>query len=163
MQNSNFGPFMSKPEADILTPDPTMNQYAVSLPTAAWNTFLRQSKKIFRRNSQTSKSFVLQWWREGKGRGASQWKTAASCHCCKVTLGLFMASAEGRAGAAAYIHPPPSKSESKIEFQLIEGKNVWKPKLNKVVRPRPLLTFHLWLGKLWKSSGWRNFPGSHLH
>ena len=101
--------------------------------------------------------------RRGRGKGASQWKTAASCHCCKVTLGLFMASAEGRAGAAAYIHPPPSKSESKIEFQLIEGKNVWKPKLNKVVRPRPLLTFHLWLGKLWKSSGWRNFPGSHLH
>ena len=63
------------------------------------------------------------WGREGKeGRGASQWKTAASCHCCKVTLGLFMASAEGRAGAAAYIHPPPSKSESKTEFQLIEGK-----------------------------------------
>ena len=74
-----------------------------------------------------------------------------------------MASAEGRAGAAAYIHPPPSKSESKTEFQLIEGKNVWKPKLNKVVLPPPLLTFHLWLGKLSKSSGWRNFSGSHLH
>ena len=33
MQKSDFEPFMSKPWADILTPDPPMNQYAVSRPT----------------------------------------------------------------------------------------------------------------------------------
>ena len=140
--------------------DPPMNQYAVSRPTRRMKHISPAKKQNI---SQKFPNFSAFGRIPACCSGASQWKTAASCHCCKVTLGLFMASAEGRAGAAAYIHPPPSKSESKTEFQLIEGKNVWKPKLNKVVRPRPLLTFHLWLGKLWKSSGWRNFPGSHLH
>ena len=154
---------MSKPEADILTPDPTMNQYAVSLPTAAWNTFLRQRNKIFRGNLQIS--LLLPEFPRHVAGGASQWKTAASCHCCKVTLGLFMASAERRPGSGAYIHPAAEEDfcPAKTQFQLIEGENVWKPKLNKVVLPPPLLTFHLWLGKLSKSSGWRNFSGSHLH
>ena len=76
-----------------------------------------------------------------------------------------MASAERRPGSGAYIHPAAEEDfcPAKTQFQLIEGENVWKPKLNKVVLPPPLLTFHLWLGKLSKSSGWRNFSGSHLH
>ena len=113
---------MSKPEADILTPDPTMNQYAVSLPTAAWNTFLRQRNKIFRGNLQIS--LLLPEFPRHVAGGASQWKTAASCHCCKVTLGLFMASAERRPGSGAYIHPAAEEDfcPAKTQFQLIEGK-----------------------------------------
>ena len=48
-----------------------------------------------------------------------------------------MASAERRARADAYIHPEEDSTvqPSKTPFsELIEGKNVWKPKLNKVVR-----------------------------
>ena len=60
-------------------------------------------------------------------------------------------------------HSALLSNQKRLSSRLIEWKNVWKPKLNKVVLPPPLLTFHLWLGKLSKSSGWRNFSGSHLH